>query len=91
MGKSVSDKLKEAPHGWYVIQLTERYKFMPEDKGLKVVDGVEDGQFQLRYRQITGESWNSTDIHFQLQIVPGLTCDIPYESVEKFRRINVYD
>ena len=92
MGKTVADKLRNAPEGYYVIQLTPRYKFLSNlDGELKVIDGGENGRFLLRHRQIVGESWNSIDSYFQVQIIPGLTCKIPYEAVEKFKRLNIWD
>ena len=88
--KTIADKLRESPHGFHAIQLLPRFKFMQTNEGIKVIDGGENGGFQPRYRQILGDSWNSTDSYFQLQVIPGLICDIPYETVEKFKRLDLY-
>ncbi len=89
--KTIADRLRESPHGFHAIQLLPRFKFMRVDEGLRVIDGGENGNFLPRYRQILGDSWNSTETYFQLQIIPGLTCDISYETVQKFKRLNLYE
>jgi len=87
----LAGQLKNSPHGFHAVQLLPRFKFMQDNEQIKIIDGGENSNFMPRYRQIVGDSWNSTDSYFQLQIIPGLTCDIPYEAIEKFKRLNLYE
>jgi len=91
MKKTVADRLRNAPDRFYAIQLAPRYKFLSnKERGLEVIDAGEGGRWLLACRRIVGMRWNPIDSYFQVQIIPDLTCNIPYEAVEKFKRLDIW-